>query len=457
MTTGTRLGAREIRKTLIFDLLCEAVVFLAALYMRYVFLENLYSNRNYDFDLYRVLFILLIVAYFIFFYAIKGNSMKKSHESPFFATSSLLKTQISMLVSVIVMLYFIRRASKVSRSVMGFIFVFGTVLCLCHRCAGFMIRKRRGKVLGRSGSKLSDRQVYLMDTAGYDGEEIKRLKGGEKELRFRISLAGLGIGKEMIEGGRTGAACISYSFLQDRAKVLGLSYAVTNVAEAVFHVMLFRKELSGQYICFSNAHTAVIGKEDRDYRDVQEKAAIVFPDGSSIAAELRDRGFGRAMQVAGPDFMDAAFRMGLEAGITHFFYGSTEETLRALGHRLEERYPGIRIGGMISPPFRELNREEDEKFIQDINSSGADFVWVGLGAPKQENWMRSHKGLVRGVLLGVGAGFDFHAGTVARAPGWVQEIGMEWLYRLFQDPGRLVGRYLVTNSKFLWYTKVLKL
>lgn len=106
---------------------------------------------------------------------------------------------------------------------------------------------------------------------------------------------------------------------------------------------------------------------------------------------------------------------------------------------------------MYSPPFRELSGKEDEEDICRINESGADIVWVGLGAPKQEKWMNAHAGKINAVMMGVGAGFDFHAGTIDRAPVWVQRIGLEWLYRLFQDPGRLFKRYFVTNIKFFWY------
>ena len=106
---------------------------------------------------------------------------------------------------------------------------------------------------------------------------------------------------------------------------------------------------------------------------------------------------------------------------------------------------------MYSPPFRELSREEELKDIEMINSSGADIIWIGLGAPKQEKWMKAHEGMLNGVMMGVGAGFNFHAGNIKRAPMWIQKIGLEWLYRLFQDPKRLLGRYLVTNTKFFWY------
>jgi len=185
-------------------------------------------------------------------------------------------------------------------------------------------------------------------------------------------------------------------------------------------------------------------------------AAFVMPDGKPIAKEMLRNGFFEAERVAGPDFMDEMFRVTAGTDITHYFYGSTEETISKLREALNTNYPGIKIAGMVSPPFRALSKEEDQEAIQTINDSKADLIWIGLGAPKQENWMYNHKGKVNGLMLGVGAGFDFHAGTIKRAPVLIQKIGLEWLYRLLQDPKRLFKRYFVTNTKFIWLTAILK-
>ena len=115
-----------------------------------------------------------------------------------------------------------------------------------------------------------------------------------------------------------------------------------------------------------------------------------------------------------------------------------------------EKYPNLAIAGMVSPPFRALSDEEDAAAVQAINDSKADIIWVGLGAPKQENWMFDHKDKVNGVMIGVGAGFDYHAGNIKRAPMWMQKMSLEWLYRLMQDPKRLFKRYLVTNGRYLY-------
>ena len=234
--------------------------------------------------------------------------------------------------------------------------------------------------------------------------------------------------------------------------VFGVEYAIARVEEAVLHVMKHINELKGKYICFSNVHTTVMARESREYADILNSAAFVFPDGTPIAKRERDKGFIGAERVAGPDFMKNMFRDTQDGKISHFFYGSTEETLTKLKDNLEKTYPGINIKGMYSPPFRTLTPEEDEADIKRINESGADIVWIGLGAPKQEKWMSAHEGKINAVMMGVGAGFDFHAGTAKRAPLWIQKIGFEWLFRLFTNPKRLFKRYFATNVKFIWYS-----
>jgi exopolysaccharide biosynthesis WecB/TagA/CpsF family protein len=181
-----------------------------------------------------------------------------------------------------------------------------------------------------------------------------------------------------------------------------------------------------------------------------------MPDGSPIAKEIRRNGFQNAERVAGPDFMEEMFRITDGTEVRHYFYGASEETIAGLRENLEHKYPGLKIAGMVSPPFRELSEEEDRQAINKINESNADLIWIGLGAPKQEKWMYRHREEIDGLMLGVGAGFDFHAGTIKRAPVAIQNMGMEWLYRLFQDPKRLFKRYLVTNTRFIWLNNILR-
>ena len=232
--------------------------------------------------------------------------------------------------------------------------------------------------------------------------------------------------------------------------ILGTNIAVTNMNKTVSWLESHLSELSGSYICVANVHTTVTAYGDESYRAVQNGAAAALPDGKPLSLTSRKRGFAEAERVTGPDLMGEIFQISAWHGWRHYFYGSTEETLQALEEALERTYPGIVIAGMYSPPFRSLTAEEDREDIRRINEAQADFVWVGLGAPKQERWMAAHQGKVHGLMLGVGAGFDYHAGRLKRAPQWMQKCSLEWLYRLLQDPVRLFKRYLVTNTKYLW-------
>lgn len=209
------------------------------------------------------------------------------------------------------------------------------------------------------------------------------------------------------------------------------------------------KALSGDYICVSNVHTTVTAYRDPEYLAVQNGGILAIPDGGPLSATGRRRGYGQMERVTGPDYLQRAMTLGLQKGWRHYFYGGTQQTLDILARVLPERYPGIQIAGMYSPPFRPLTEGEDREIVEAINASQPDFLWVGLGAPKQENWMRAHQGRVRGLMVGVGAAFDFEAGNLRRAPMWMQNHNLEWLYRLAQDPGRLFKRYLVTNSVYL--------
>ena len=155
-------------------------------------------------------------------------------------------------------------------------------------------------------------------------------------------------------------------------------------------------------------------------------------------------------RTTGPDYLKEVLKISAEEGYRHFFYGSTEETLEKLQRTLEKDYPGVQVAGMYSPPFRVLSDEENQEIIQMINNADADFVWIGLGAPKQEKWMAAHKWKIKGLMVGVGAAFDYLAGNIDRAPMWMQKANLEWLYRLLQEPKRLFKRYFYTNTKFIW-------
>lgn len=222
------------------------------------------------------------------------------------------------------------------------------------------------------------------------------------------------------------------------------------MAETVAYIEEHIDELRGKYICVSNVHTTVTGYEEADYRNIQNTAALALPDGKPLSLYSKKHGFPEAERVTGPDLMGELFAR--DNGLRHYFYGGKEETIQVLSEKLPREYPSLQIAGMVSPPFRPLTEEEDERELQKMNDAKADIIWIGLGAPKQERYMYEHRGKVNGVMIGVGAGFDYYAGTIKRAPMWMQKLSLEWLYRLMQDPKRLFRRYFATNFKFLRLT-----
>ena len=234
-----------------------------------------------------------------------------------------------------------------------------------------------------------------------------------------------------------------------RCDILGVRIAAVNMDAALEFIKRNLNELKGKYICISNVHTTVMSYEDASYRKIQNEAVLALPDGKPLSVVCEKRGFPDAGRVTGPDLMGEIFKCSSEQGYTHYFYGSMPETLERLREKLEADYQ-LPIAGMYAPPFRELTEEEDKQAVEQINRAKPDFVWVGLGAPKQERWMYAHQDRVQGLMIGVGAGFDYFAGNIKRAPLWMQKCSLEWLYRLLQDPRRLFKRYLVTNTKFLY-------
>ncbi|WP_182004360.1 WecB/TagA/CpsF family glycosyltransferase [Priestia aryabhattai] len=237
--------------------------------------------------------------------------------------------------------------------------------------------------------------------------------------------------------------------------VLGVNIAAINMEWLLSYLKENIKsgngnELAGDYICVSNVHTTVLSYEDAQYCSIQNNGLMAIPDGGPLSTIGRKLGHKNIARITGPSLMDELFKVSTESGYRHYFYGSTDATLEKLREELEKKYAGIHIAGMYSPPFRALTTEEDLEVINRINEAKPDFIWVGLGAPKQERWMAEHQGKINGLMIGVGAGFDYHANNISRAPQWMQQNNLEWFYRLLQDPKRLFKRYLYTNSKFVW-------
>lgn len=232
--------------------------------------------------------------------------------------------------------------------------------------------------------------------------------------------------------------------------ILGVNIAAINMDWLLEFTQKNIKDLSGDYMCVANVHTTVSAYEDDIYRNIQNNGIMAIPDGGPLSSVGKKRGHKKMERIAGPSYMTRILELSADKGYQHYFYGSTLETLKKISLNLKQNYPGIKVVGMYSPPFRNLTEKEDEDIIKEINLSQPDFVWIGLGAPKQEKWMAAHQGKINGFMVGIGAGFDYLAGNIERAPQWMQKSNLEWLYRLIQEPKRLFKRYWHANTKFIW-------
>lgn len=235
--------------------------------------------------------------------------------------------------------------------------------------------------------------------------------------------------------------------------ILGVNISVTDMDKTLSEIEDNLDKWRGKYICVSNVHTTVMAYDNPEYKAVQNGAIRALPDGGPLSSYSRSEGKMEARRVTGPDLMRECLKKSREKEWHHFFYGSTEKTLDMLKEKIEKDYPGAVVAGMISPPYREITPQENEEYVRKINEAKPDFLWVGLGAPKQEIWMAAHKDKINALMIGVGAAFDYESGNLKRAPEWMQRCNLEWMYRFMQEPKRLFKRYFITNIKFLWLTR----
>lgn len=236
---------------------------------------------------------------------------------------------------------------------------------------------------------------------------------------------------------------------QQRRSVVGVPIDVLNRSAVSARLLSWAKALESRTVCFVNVHSAVAASFDGRHRLALRSADHVAPDGAPIAWTLRKKGHPAQERVDGPGMMWRLCGDAQAQGVKVGLYGSSQQTLDALVAQLGRSFPQLTISYACSPPFRELSAAEDDVVCADIARSGVGLLFVGLGCPKQEFWMARHRGRVPAVMLGVGAAFEFHAGTAMRAPSWMGEHGLEWLHRLITHPRRLWRRYLFYNSVFL--------
>ncbi len=242
----------------------------------------------------------------------------------------------------------------------------------------------------------------------------------------------------------------------ERVSLLGVPVATGRLGECADQVARWAREpvRSGgpKYVCPTSVHGLVEGWRDPAFRAILAAAALVVPDGVPLVWLGRLKGQRHMTRVFGPDLMIEVCRRTAEAGqrVRHFFYGGAPGVAEELARRLTARFAGLDVVGYAAPPFRDLAADEVAATADTINRSGADLVWVGLGTPKQERWAAAMRSRLHAkVLVTVGAAFDYHTGRLRRAPRVMQRAGLEWAYRLAQEPGRLWRRYLMNNPLFV--------
>ncbi|MBZ0073213.1 MAG: WecB/TagA/CpsF family glycosyltransferase [Gammaproteobacteria bacterium] len=233
------------------------------------------------------------------------------------------------------------------------------------------------------------------------------------------------------------------------APVLGSFIDALDWDSAVGRIRAWAGGRESRAVCLCNVHSAVTARDDHRLAGALAASDMVLPDGAPIAWTLRRKGFPGQTRIAGPDLMLRLCAALEGTGTGVFLFGASEHTLGRLEARLRRDFPNLDIRGALSPKFGDWPEDLERSYIETINRSDAGAVFVGLGCPRQEIWMARRKTDIHAVTLGVGAAFDFHAGTIERAPEWVQRLGLEWLHRLLSEPRRLWKRYLVTNTKFL--------
>ncbi len=234
--------------------------------------------------------------------------------------------------------------------------------------------------------------------------------------------------------------------------VCGVRISAINIPLACEAICRWVQEKRHAYVCVAPVSTIVECQENKDYKKIINNANMVTPDGMPLVWYGRWKGNKIIRRTYGPDLMLTLCEAGQKTGVRHYFYGGTEKTLDLLKEKLRQKFPDIKVVGQHAPPFRSLTLQEDDSIVEEINRLNPDIVWVGLGSPKQDFWMEYHRNKIQApVMIAVGAAFNFLSGVVPQAPKWMQNRGLEWIFRLCSEPRRLWKRYLVGNTKFVFY------
>ncbi len=235
---------------------------------------------------------------------------------------------------------------------------------------------------------------------------------------------------------------------RERVRVVSLLPDVCTMDSVVERILALVERGRG-YVCFSTVHMVIESRDDPSFAAKVNGADLIVTDGMPLVWMQKFQGFRSANRVRANDLMTELMSVAAVRGIKVGFYGGRQEVIDAIRERSARELPDLEVVYAFSPPFRPLTGEEDAEIVSQICEAAPDVLFMGLGCPKQENWMAEHKDRVQSVMLGVGASFDFYAGNVKESPAWLGRLGLEWLYRLIQEPKRLWRRYLYTNSRFV--------
>jgi N-acetylglucosaminyldiphosphoundecaprenol N-acetyl-beta-D-mannosaminyltransferase len=239
-----------------------------------------------------------------------------------------------------------------------------------------------------------------------------------------------------------------------RVPVLGLQVDLCTYDNAIDKIEQLARAGRGGYVCVANVHVAIEARDDRAFENLVNKGDLVLPDGTPLVWMQRLQGNNEAEQVRGPSLMPMLMKHAETEGLKVGFLGGRPEVLELVARRAADQFPQLQIPFQFSPPFREFSDSEKAEIRQAINDSNVEILFVGLGCPKQERWMAENRNHVNAVMIGVGAAFDLYAGNIREAPAAISKLGLEWMFRLVQEPRRLFTRYLLVNPRFVWHASM---
>lgn len=238
--------------------------------------------------------------------------------------------------------------------------------------------------------------------------------------------------------------------IPSRVNIIGVPISVVNMDSCVNFIFNNWNAVHGNYICVSNVHTTVTAHDNKKYHAIQANSLLSIPDGKPLSV-LNKKKYPEIDRVTGPDFMRRMFLESKNKRIRHYLYGTTQKNLDALMNKIKIDYPWVQIVGSEPSVFREMSDIEENELVNRINSTNPDFVWVALGAPRQEEFCSRNEGKINGLMVGVGGAFNVISGVISEAPKWMQNLSLEWFYRFLKEPKRLFKRYALTNTKFIYY------